>query len=453
MNSLTILLVAYCFLVSCASPPPPHVPQTTRAQRAKFKTHLIDTTIEAALAKPLTRETEAQWQGAFWGMELARYQSNATTGAIHTAFAQWDAQTPTLQRALLEVVYTVYPDDFLPEMEKVLASTTSQKLFAMAALQLLRASQWKNAEIISEQMQRRFPGYASTPILQMLSYDIQQSSIDPPPPIPPIADLLSAPFEKGKPVVFSLQRKNRRFSGLALVRDANGKFVKIDGSNYFSIPQLALALSNLPGYLTNGNTPQGIFSVHGFGRSDNVFIGPTENAQMRLPFEAQPFAYFHTADKSDSTWTKQRYENLLPESWRNYVPIYTAFYAGEAGRTEIIAHGTTVDPDFYKGEPFFPNAPTMGCLSAVESWSLENGQRVASQQQKLIDVMKKVGFGDGFLVLAELNDEQRAVTLEEVLQWVVVSDHQPANGRRSGPGKCPEVLSHTPRQSNSREIQ
>ena len=430
MNNLAILLIACCFLVSCASKP--HVPETTKAERSKFKAHLIDTTIEGALAQPLTRETEATWQGAFWGMELTRYKSDATTQAIHTAFAKWDAATPTFQRALLEVVYTIYPGDFLPETKRVLASTKSEKLFAMAALQVLRATQWKDEGIISEQMQRRFPSYLSNPILHMLSYDMQQSLAEPPQRIPPIADLLSAPFEKGKPVIFSLQRKNRRFSGLALVRDANGKFVKVNGSNYFSIPQLALASSNLPGYLTNGNTPQGIFSVQGFGRSDNVFIGPTVNVQMQLPFEAKPFEYFHTADKSDSVWTKERYDHLLPVSWRSYLPIYTAFYAGEAGRTEIIGHGTTVDPAFYEGEPFYPNAPTMGCLSAVESWSLENGARVSSEQQKLVDMMKKIGFGNGYVVVAELNDDQRAVTLEEMLPLVSAADLKPADKAAKG---------------------
>jgi len=423
MKGLLLLAIASCILLSCTSAP--RVPQATRVERTRFKTQLTKTTIEGALSQPLTRETEANWQGAFWAMGLARYTSHNTTRAIHKAFDQWHNRSPTFQRALLEVVYTLYPDDFLSEAEEVCRSTQSEKLFAMAALQVLRATRWKDGERISGQMHRRFPVHSEHPILRMLDCEIQQASPETPPRVPPMGDLLSAPFEKGKPVIFSFQRKNRRFSGLALVRDTNGKFVKLNRSTYFSIPQLALASSDLPGYVSNGNTPQGIFSVQGFGQSKNVFIGPTLNVQMQLPFEAKPFEYYHTADKSDSAWTRERYEQLLPASWKNYLPIYTAFYAGEAGRSEIIAHGTTVDPEFYHGEPFFPNAPSLGCLSAVESWSPVNGKRVSSEQQKLVDIMKRIGFEKGYMVVVELNDEPRAVTLEEVLPLILKAAVEP----------------------------
>jgi hypothetical protein len=410
------MILAGCLAVSCT--PSLRVPQATRAERAKFKHQLITTTIEGALAQPLTRETEAKWQGAFWVMGLARYTSGNTTRAIHEAFDQWPDRSPTFQRALLEVVFTLYPDDFISEAEMVCGTTPSEKLFAMAAHQVWLATRGKDGERISAQMHRRFPGYSEHPILRLLDYEIQTAALETPPLVPPMGELLSAPIENGQPVIFSLQRKHRRFSGLALVRDANGQFVKLNPSTYFSIPQLALASSDLPGYLSNGNTPQGIFSLQGFGQSKNVFIGPTPNLQMQLPFEARPFEYFRTADKTDSVWTKERYAALLPAAWKNYLPIYTAFYAGEAGRTEIIAHGTTVDPEFYPGEPFFPNTPSLGCLSAVESWSPVDGRRVSSEQQKLVDVLKRLGFEHGYLVVVELNDEPRAVTLEDVLTLI-----------------------------------
>lgn len=422
MQSLLTAFLLSLLILSCSS----HsiVPQTTLLEREQFKQGLITATIEGAFSQPLSKENEPKLEGAFWGMSLARYTSNNTTHGIRQAFENWDSLSLSTQRAMLEVVYTMYPDDFLSEVEGVITSTQNEQLFAMGELHLLRATKWREVGRISEQMLRRFPNHASHPILRMLTYEMQQPFLDQPPRIPPLSDLLSAPIEKGKPIVFSLQRKNRIFSGLALVRDVNGRFVKLNDSTCFSIPQLALASSNLPGYLSNGNTPQGIFSVQGFGRSKNVFIGPTENVQMVLPFEAKPFDFFHTSDRSDSVWTKQRYDNLLPESWKDYLPMYTAYYAGEAGRWDIIAHGTTIDPEFYRGEPYFPNAPTLGCLSAVESWSLENGERLSSDQQKLIDVMKGIGFEKGYLVVVEVNDEQRAVTLEEVLPFLVSAEEK-----------------------------
>ena len=117
MKSLLLLALTTCLLFSCSASR--YAPQTTKAGRDKFRTQLIGTTIEGALSQPLTRETEAKWEGAFWGMSLARYRSGTTTQAIHKAFAEWNTLSPSFQRALLEVVYTMYPDDFLSEAEGI----------------------------------------------------------------------------------------------------------------------------------------------------------------------------------------------------------------------------------------------------------------------------------------------------------------------------------------------
>jgi len=75
-----------------------------------------------------------------------------------------------------------------------------------------------------------------------------------------------------------------------------------DGS-IFSVPQLARSISNLPGFLTNDSTPEGIFSLQGIDTSKNVFIGPTTNIQLVLPFETAPNQFFHKSDLDDSVFT------------------------------------------------------------------------------------------------------------------------------------------------------
>ena len=84
--------------------------------------------------------------------------------------------------------------------------------------------------------------------------------------------------------------------GIVMVRDANGNFITDSTGMYFSVPQLARSLSNLPGYLSNGNTPEGIFRMKGYDVSTNGFIGPTVNVQLTMPFEKTP-AHFY-ADSS-----------------------------------------------------------------------------------------------------------------------------------------------------------
>ena len=124
-------------------------------------------------------------------------------------------------------------------------------------------------------------------------------------------------------VVYSFQRKNRNFPGMVMVRNKDGAFIKDAPGKYFAVPQLARSCSNMPGYITNGNTPQGIFKIFGFANSKSIFIGPTTNIQMVLPYE-------HSTDVDDSVTRSlgDNYRSLLPASWKNYYPIFEAYYAG-----------------------------------------------------------------------------------------------------------------------------
>jgi hypothetical protein len=207
------------------------------------------------------------------------------------------------------------------------------------------------------------------------------------------------------------------------VRNASGAFIKNDDSSFFSVPQLARSMSSLPGYLTNGNTPQGVFRMYGFEKSKIAFIGPTENIQLSLPVEASRRHFFKDSLLLDEAWDTRDYKAVLPKTWATYFPLYEAYYAGLAGRTEIIAHGTTIDPSFYKGKSYFPHTPTEGCLCTREIWSEADGSRMESNQQKLVDAVKKAGGADGYLLVIELDAQPKPVTLPDVLPYIRKKTH------------------------------
>jgi hypothetical protein len=198
-----------------------------------------------------------------------------------------------------------------------------------------------------------------------------------------------------------------------MVRSKDGKFIKDATGKYFAVPQLARSVTNMPGYLSNGNTPQGMFKIFGFAVSQGSFIGPTTNIQMVLPYE-------HSTDVSDSVTQSlgDNYRVLLPSSWKNYYPFYEAYYAGKAGRTEIIAHGTTVNPAYYAKQPYYPLTPTQGCLCTKEIWSAVDGKRIESDQQKLVDAVKKAGGANGYCVVIEIDDQQKPVSLKDILPFL-----------------------------------
>ncbi len=121
---------------------------------------------------------------------------------------------------------------------------------------------------------------------------------------------------------------------------------------------------------------------------------------------------------SDTTWNIDYYKRLIPADLQNYLPLFYSYYAGLAGRTEIIAHGTTIDPGFYVNKPYYPLTPSQGCLCTKEIW---DGKRTESDQQKLVNALLKAGGANGYCVVIELDDKQSAVTLKDVLPYLTAN--------------------------------
>jgi hypothetical protein len=131
-----------------------------------------------------------------------------------------------------------------------------------------------------------------------------------------------------------------------------------------------------------------------------------------------------------------RYLGLLPPGWRGYAPMMEAWEAGVVGRTAIIAHGTTIDPEYYSGRPFYPLTPTMGCLCAKELWNVTSGHLLVSEQNNLVNAFlstPEIGLravvlppesggrrrsDGGFLVVVDVDDKREPVSRAEVEGWV-----------------------------------
>jgi hypothetical protein len=232
-----------------------------------------------------------------------------------------------------------------------------------------------------------------------------------------LKEIFSKNFLPGQEVMYSIQRKNRDYPGMVIIRNAAGNFITDSLGKIFTVPQLARSISNLPGYLTNGNTPQGLFKMYGFKVSMGNFIGPTPNVQMGMPVELTLQKFFDNDYILDTTWSIDYYQNLIPKNLHNFLPLYESYYAGLAGRTEIIAHGTTIDPSYYEGKPYYPLTPTEGCLCTKEIW---NGKRLESDQQKLVNGLLKAGGANGYCVVIEIDDKNTPVALKDVIPYLSV---------------------------------
>lgn len=390
---------------------------TLKANREKMYKNLVQNSINKNLSSSINDETEEDWQGAFWALELLQYKSLWVNGRIDSAAELMHGRSENFQRATLELLYGNYPDKFYPQVKLLLMQTSNPKIFAMCAAYILNSSHAQEdinfLAIKTKQQLATDPGNA---ILQQLSYEIAQ--FGKPMPALPVAALLQKNYLPGMVLAISFQRKNRDYPGIIMVRDAQGNFIKDSTGNYFSVPQLARSSSSLPGYLSNGNTPEGIFRMKGYGVSSNGFIGPTVNVQLTMPFEKNAQHFYGDSSLTDTTWDIQNYANLLPKELRDYYPLYQSYYAGKAGRTEIIIHGSTINPAYYTSAPYYPLTPTMGCLTSKEIWDEATGKRLESDQQKLINAMIPAGGAQGYAIVVNIDDSRRPVLLGDILPYL-----------------------------------
>ncbi len=391
------------------------------ANRNKTHNNIVKNIIIKNLGLPLTDSIEESWQDAFYAMEVLQYKQPWVLEKIKIAFTSVEKRSAKFQMALLELVYTNYKNDFISGTAALMQKTEDAKVFTMCAEYLFQSTQKanylkKNYSTLSFNSKKyKTDATASTLITTFSNQITEAENIESLQSNKLHLTLISQKYLPGNTIVYSIQRKNRNYPGIAIVRDSAGNFITDSSGNIFSVPHLARSITNLPGYLTNGNTPQGIFRMDGFAVSKSAAIGPTENIQLMMPLETTPQHFLKDSSITDTVWSIELYERLLPEALKKYHPIFGTYYASVIGRTEIIAHGTTVDPNYYKGQPYYPHTPTQGCLSTIELWSAADGKRTTSNQQKLVDAVKKAGGANGYCFVIEINDLQKPVTLKDIL--------------------------------------
>jgi hypothetical protein len=392
----------------------------SRQRRDAFYHNFLINYIQKDLTQPLADSTEDDWADPFWGLELLGYKTPYVQDRITRVWDHISERSPAFQIAFLELVYTNYPGIFRRQVAAWMKGTANERIFAACAEYLLADPSDADARLL---IRRALPPRLDTTrdiTLDLLRRRLNHDGL--PTLTPPVEDLLSPTFLPGQVLVFSFQRSNRDYPGLVIIRRADGTFLKNSDSTFWAVPELARSITNLPYYLHNGNTPQGIYLIDGFGHSQSRFLGPTLNIQLRMPYEITPGRFLKEDDRTDTTWDIEYYRKLLPQTWAQYFNVFGSFYAGMVGRREVIAHGTTIDPSYYKGRTWFPQTPSLGCLCASEQWDA-TGKRIQSDQQRIVDGLLSVGGADGYLIVIELDDQPRPVSLADVSPWMQVAGH------------------------------
>lgn len=392
-----VLTVLYVLFVWCSyaqyDPSTIRSDFATQKQRDGLRKMLYQRTIGNTFTQDLDSNTEYQYQSAFWAVsQFLVYNDTVRRGFANTLRAYGENLQAETRRSFLEAIYTVHPPVFLQEMKRIANIESDPKLWAMIQLWLLKAEPARIGQIRNTVHQYAL-SYPGNPIMAALEDHVLPTASAK----PPLQDLFQYQHTHGMKVIYSFQHPNRDQPGFAVIQQADGRFARDAAGKLIRITQLARAASNLPYFITNGNTPQGIYSITGVAVSNNNFIGPTPNLQLVLPHETYWSRFYHAP--TDTTDVLEAYKSLLPASWENYRPMLESFRAGKIGRTEIIAHGTTIDPVYFSGKPFYPVSPTLGCLCMKEIWDPATGKLKESDQLKLINAFVSTPGNKGYFMV------------------------------------------------------
>jgi hypothetical protein len=392
-----------------------------KAKRDTFYNRTLRS-IQKTFLLPLDESTEENWQSTFYNINLLNYKSKKVDEVVKNIATKIVLQSDDCKKAFLDLINNRYPKAYFTTVQKICNSTENAKLQAMCIHYLLGSRKTTaDDDWIKGKFKTILTKNDSSTIISELEYEVESTFRKM--KQPGIFSFFDSSYLPNTTIVFSFQRKNRDYPGLAMIRKADGTFLKNSDGTYFAVGQLARSISNMPGYISNGNTPQGIFTMHGFDTSKNYFIGPSSNIQLSMPHEYNSITV--NGDIVDTSCTLEQYRNLLPKECRDYAPLYGTFYAGKAGRTEIIAHGTTINPSYYSTCSYYPFTPTMGCLTSVEIWDSKTGYLQKSNQQKLTDALQKNGGAIGYLIVVEINHNSKEnnrynypVTLEDLNMYL-----------------------------------
>ncbi len=354
----------------------------------------------------------SQWEieNALWAVGQFLVRTPQSDQGFDRLMNIWNRLDQSVKISLLEAVYAIYPDKYIAQVRRIAETATHRRLVAISLSYLKRNNpvQWATWQRI---LATRFPNYNADLFMQRL---YQHLGAEVPGPLPSLDSLFAHQQLHKYKIVYSFQRPNRDFPGLAVLQEADGFFARDSAGKLLAFQQLARSANNLPFFITHGNTPQGLFAITGTDISRSPYIGPTPNLQTPMMYEVTPPVFTHYFPLVFSATPEAIYRSYFPQNWQNWNGLMEAHDAGKIGRSAIIAHGTTIEKTWFEGMPWYPFTPTMGCLSIYENWDPVTGKLVSFDQLNLVNTFLRTEGMKGYMMVINLQDERTPVTVEEI---------------------------------------
>ena len=285
---------------------------------------------------------------------------------------------------ILEMVFSAFPIEFADKIEEIYNVTQHPKILSISYLYLKNAGKNPSPDRLKSLQE---------PLPHLLLREEDESNL------PPLIDLFRH-WKTDRKVAIVLRLPQKKLSYLYL-RGEGDRWIR------FPYPVNTLSVTGLPFFLTNGNTPQGLYKFKKIVRSSNPRIGPSPAIQLALPYETSASDFFGNPETRG--FGREEIASLLPESWKDFEPAYQTMIAGKLGRSGIWIHGSTLNPSFFSKKKHGLTW-TYGCISLPEIW--EQGKLKQSAQEKLLQV-----WNADYVFVVEILKENLE-SWEELEEWL-----------------------------------
>jgi hypothetical protein len=388
-KKLVIVVFLVCIRIGFSQSNP--FPFASNQARNSLLIKLNDSIINPAV-KDFLENKNINWESYAWATAYLIDSSNQNYLVLKKALNEYKQLPKNDLQKVFESVFACFPNQFVPEIQKIAENESeNEKVFATAINYLSQ-----NNVAVNYLIDSKFTT-SNHPIIQALRNQFQSNYN--PISLTDLQKIIEYNKTKKVKIVYSIQHKDRNKVGKVFIQSENGLLAK-ENNKVVLIDQLARSATNLPMYITNGNTPVGVFKIDALAPSENVFIGPTPSFVTFLPFECEASLFYNS---STSNFTLEKYLDFFPKELRNNRLLQQTFWAGKAGRTEIHFHGTTIDQNLYSEKEFYPQTPSMGCLCTNETWD-KDGNLLESSQQKLVNTWLKTPSEKGYAYVLELQE-------------------------------------------------
>ena len=241
---LTIVFLLGCFGVGFSQSKA--FPFASNLAREKLLIKLNDSIINPFAAAFLDNK-KGNWDSYAWATAFLIDDSNQNFLVLQKALKNYNQLSKPELLKVFESVFACFPFQFVTEMKNIAENESeNEKIFAAAINYLSQNNVDANYLLDS-----KFTDIHN-PIIQALRNQCQPNYN--PISVADLERLIIFNKNKKRNVLYSIQHQDRNKVGVAFVQFDNGLLAKENGNVVF-IDQLARSATNLPMYITNGNTP------------------------------------------------------------------------------------------------------------------------------------------------------------------------------------------------------